>query len=62
MQQNDQPSDDRHDLQRRGDSSDAKWAASDHRALMIPDDTETPLSSAHQRDLQRAFGLLERQN
>ena len=29
---------------------------------MIPDDTETPLSRAHQSDLQRAFGLLERQN
>ncbi|MFZ1896170.1 MAG: EcsC family protein, partial [Rhodoplanes sp.] len=62
MRQNDQPGDDHLDSQRRGDSSDAKWAASDHGALMIPEASEMPLSSAHQRDLQRAFGLLERQN
>ena len=62
MRQNDQPGDDRLDLQRRGDFSDAPSASFDRAASTIPETTERPLSPAHQRDLHRAFIMLERQN
>jgi hypothetical protein len=57
MRQNDQPGDDRHDLLQRADSGDAQLDSSD-----LPDETESPLSPAHRKDLEQAFVMLERQN
>jgi hypothetical protein len=62
MRQNDQPGDDRHDLEQRADLGEAQLDSSDHAASMIPETPEILLSPAHQKDLEHAFVMLERQN
>jgi hypothetical protein len=50
------------DQQRLNDTRHAQRASSDLAASMIPDTTDRSLSPAHQKALQRAFVMLERQN